>query len=56
MRPLLVVEPKIIGQIHSGFTGRPVLMQINLFVLHRPPHALDENVVVDPAPGDAPLS
>jgi hypothetical protein len=31
-------------------------MQINLFVLHRPPHALDENVVVDPAPGDAPLS
>src|SRR5580693_8755751 len=45
MRPLCIVEGEVTRQRRPCFTNTVVGPQIHLFVLHRPPKALDKNVV-----------
>src|SRR3954464_5714365 len=48
MRALCIVEGKVTRQRRPCFTNTVIGPQINLFIFHRPPKALDKNVV---APG-----
>src|ERR1700710_1985361 len=45
MRPLCIVEGEVTRQRRSCFTNTVVGPQIDLFMFHRPPKALDKNVV-----------
>jgi len=50
MQSLHVVKEKIVPQTLPGSTDCPVLMKIDLFILHRPPQPLNKDVIIDPAP------
>src|SRR3984885_15871099 len=45
MRPLCIVEGEVTRQRRPCFTNAVVGPQIDLFMFHRPPKALDKNVV-----------
>src|SRR3954454_8490043 len=45
MRPLCIVEVEVTRQRRPCFTNTVVGPQIDLFIFHRPPKALDKNVV-----------
>jgi len=49
MQPLCVVKEKISPQTLLGFTDRPILMKIDLFILDCPPQPLDKNIIIHPA-------
>src|SRR5664279_5735967 len=45
MRPLRIVEGEVTGQRRPCFTNTVIGPQIDLFIFHRTPKALDKNVV-----------
>ena len=51
MRALGVVESEVLAETDPGFPAILIGLQIDLFILHRPPQPLDEQVVtVTPFP------
>src|SRR6516165_1067935 len=45
MQTFVIVKNKILSQTISRFQHVQIVLQINLFVLYRPPQAFEENVV-----------
>ena len=46
MGPFIVVEVEVLAKAASGLSAVLIGFQIYLFVLHRPPQPLDEQIVV----------
>src|SRR5687768_2397605 len=49
MWPLVVVEPEVVLKPTFQLTHRPVFLDVDVFVLHRAPGPLHEDVVERPA-------
>ncbi len=41
----MAVELKVFPKTHAQLPNRLVVLQVNVFVLHRPPQTLDEHVI-----------
>ena len=50
MKPRVIVKDEVPAQTTTQLRGVLVALNVNVFVLHRPPQTFDEDVVQRPAP------